>query len=103
MSYHDVDPSQMILRDHLARDRTELANERTLLSYMRTAMALLAAGGTLLKLFPDELPMRRLGMVLLVLGAGVTGIGIWRFVSVARRLHALKKRGAPVVASGSGE
>ena len=30
--------SDTLVRDRLARQRTELANERTLLSYIRTAM-----------------------------------------------------------------
>ena len=47
MPYSKINPSDMILRDHLAYDRTVLANERTFLSYMRTSIALFAAGGTL--------------------------------------------------------
>ena len=31
-----------------------LANERTLLSYWRTGLGLIAGGGTLLKLFPED-------------------------------------------------
>lgn len=40
----------MILRDHLAVDRTVLANERTYLSYMRTVVSLIVAAITLFKL-----------------------------------------------------
>ncbi|MEN8254901.1 MAG: DUF202 domain-containing protein [Verrucomicrobiota bacterium] len=76
----------MILRDHLAYDRTVLANERTLLSYLRTAIALLAAGGTLVKIFPEEKTMVQLGTVLLVVGGVAAIIGIWRFVAVKRRI-----------------
>ena len=35
---------QLILRDHLAADRTILANERTFLAYIRTALTLFVAG-----------------------------------------------------------
>lgn len=35
---------QLILRDHLAADRTVLANERTFLAYIRTALTLFVAG-----------------------------------------------------------
>jgi putative membrane protein len=42
--YSDVRPSEMILRDHLAVDRTVLANERTLLAYARTALTLFLVG-----------------------------------------------------------
>ncbi|MGL4911655.1 MAG: DUF202 domain-containing protein [Romboutsia sp.] len=39
----------MILRDHLAVDRTLLANERTYLSYLRTVVSFIVAGLTLWK------------------------------------------------------
>ena len=86
MPYSKIDPDKMILRDHLAYDRTVLANERTLLAYFRTAIALLAAGGTLIKLFPDELGMTRLGFVLLAVGAVSAVVGGLRFIAVRRRL-----------------
>lgn len=35
---------KLILRDHLALERTKLANERTLFSYIRTSLYLLTAG-----------------------------------------------------------
>lgn len=76
----------MILRDHLAYDRTVLANERTLLSYFRTAIALLAAGGTLIKLFAIEPGMVRLGYLLLAVGAISIVVGALRFIAVRKRL-----------------
>ncbi len=86
MPYSNVNPDEMILRDHLAYDRTVLANERTLLAYLRTSIALLAAGGTLVKIFPDEGGMVTLGIVLLALGALVAFIGMIRFVQVKKRI-----------------
>ncbi len=77
----------MILRDHLARDRTVLANERTLLAYIRTAIALLAAGGTLLTVFPTSLTLRALGGLLIVLGIVVPIFGGWRFTVVAGHMR----------------
>lgn len=41
--------SDMILRDHLALDRTLLANERTYLSYLRTVVSFVVAGISLWK------------------------------------------------------
>jgi len=41
--YQDI-KGQLILRDHLAADRTILANERTFLAYIRTALTLFVAG-----------------------------------------------------------
>lgn len=86
MPYSKINPDDMILRDHLAFDRTILANERTLLAYLRTAIALLAAGGTFVKLFPEEQAMVTLGFVLLIIGGGTAVIGAWRFIAVAKRL-----------------
>ncbi len=88
--YSERNPSEMTLRDHLARDRTVLANERTLLAYIRTAIALFAASGTLLHFFPESQPLKALGIVLLVLGVAVVGIGLWRFAAVARRMRRLR-------------
>lgn len=39
----------MILRDHLALDRTKLANQRTLLSFIRTSLYLVISGIALMK------------------------------------------------------
>ncbi len=48
---HPEEPDEpLILRDHLAIDRTTLANERTLLAYVRTALALFLTGFTALHL-----------------------------------------------------
>jgi len=93
MDYREIDPGRMILRDHLARDRTVLANERTLLAYVRTAIALLAAGGTLVKFFWSSVPIRILAVLLLVLGAAVVAFGGWRFRAISRRLRRLMESG----------
>jgi putative membrane protein len=77
----------MILRDHLARDRTVLANERTLLSYIRTAIALLASGGTLLTVFPASLTLRAIGGLLIFAGIAITIFGGWRFTVVAGHMR----------------
>jgi putative membrane protein len=74
------------VRDRLAMDRTVLANERTLLAYVRTAFAFLAGGVTLLKVFPGDAVMVRLGVFLLAVGVFSSAFGAWRFVSVMRRL-----------------
>ena len=86
MPYSKINPSDMILRDHLAYDRTLLANERTLLAYMRTSIALLATGGTLVKIFPDEQPMVNLGIILLALGIIVLAAGLWRYIAISKKL-----------------
>ncbi|MDF7798579.1 DUF202 domain-containing protein [Pontiellaceae bacterium B1224] len=86
MPYSKVNPDDMILRDHLAYDRTVLANERTLLSYLRTSIALFAAGGTLLKLLSEEPLMVKLGIALLFLGLVAVVVGFVRFIQVKKRI-----------------
>ncbi|HEX8694995.1 MAG TPA: DUF202 domain-containing protein [Longimicrobium sp.] len=78
--------SETELRDQLALDRTFLANERTLLAYVRTALALAGAGAGLLG-FVETPAARSGGWVLLVAGALVMVLGIWRFLTVRRHLH----------------
>lgn len=90
--YDQQSSETMILRDHLARDRTMLANERTLLAYLRTSFGLLAGGGTLIKLFPDDPWLPKLGMVLLALGGFVAAFGTWRFFQVHSKLKRIGKR-----------
>jgi len=92
MPYSKINPDDMILRDHLAYDRTVLANERTLLSYLRTAIALLAAGTTLVKIFPEEQSMVKLGVILLAIGGIASAIGIFRFVTVTKKLAITYKK-----------
>lgn len=92
MPYSKINPDDMILRDHLAYDRTVLANERTLLAYLRTAIALFAAGATLVKIFPEEPAMVKLGAILLALGGAATVIGGWRFVAVTKKLAITYKK-----------
>ncbi len=89
MPYSKINPDEMILRDHLAYDRTILANETTLLAYLRTAMALLAAGATLFRLYSDDAFFQVLGMVMLVLGVLIAAVGIHRFFAMSKRLTIL--------------
>lgn len=75
----------LILRDHLAAERTYLANERTFLAYVRTALALIAGGVTLLHFFAT-LSARLAGFTLLALGSLAFLLGLLRFVRVQRRI-----------------
>ncbi len=86
MPYAKINPDDMILRDHLAYDRTVLANERTLLAYFRTGIALLASGGMLLKLFHDTRSIYTLGIFLLALGFISLVIGVFRFIAIKKHL-----------------
>ena len=84
------DCEELILRDHLAMDRTVLANERTLLAYIRTTLALLAAGASFLQFF--TLPWLEVaGYLLIVSGLVLVSIGFRRFLSFRRNLNEAKK------------
>jgi uncharacterized membrane protein YidH (DUF202 family) len=63
-----------------------------LLAYLRTAIALLAAGGTLVKLFSDEQAMVKLGIILLTLGGVVILVGIGRFAGMQKALSQTYKK-----------
>jgi putative membrane protein len=76
---------EIILRDHLAMERTKLANERTLLSYIRTSLYLLLGGVGMLGL-NDFQDIRWLGYVSLALSAILIVVGIYRYVMLNRHL-----------------
>ena len=81
----------MILRDHLAIDRTILANERTILAYLRTALMLFVTGVTLIKLFTDDRLLSIIGFFLLPASLIVTLLGIWRFFKTQGKLKIVYK------------
>jgi len=77
---YKVEPEKMIVRDHLAADRTAQANERTFLAYVRTALAFGAGGIGLIKLFGESIPIIVTGWILITLGLVVLVFGIIRFI-----------------------
>lgn len=83
-SIYREQPSQLILRDHLAIDRTRLANERTLLAWWRTGLTLVIAGVTLIKLFPETPWMVDGGYVMVPLGFCTLGFGMLRYLTMRR-------------------
>jgi putative membrane protein len=85
--YRKIDPRELILRDFLAIDRTELANERTLLAYLRTAIMLFATGVTLLKLFPHLLILQITGYVFLPTSIFLALWGYARFKSTRTKIE----------------
>ena len=74
----------MILRDHLALDRTVLANERTLLAYIRTALAFLVTGTVALKFFDSSIA-RAAGGICITAGLMTFVIGFVRYLQVRAR------------------
>ncbi len=80
--------SGMILRDYLARDRTELANERTFLAYVRTALGFVATGAGLLKLF-DSAAAACSGYALLAVSPLILIAGVVKYSRMRKRLAPL--------------
>jgi putative membrane protein len=87
--YTDTEKEKLILRDHLAIDRTVLANERTILAYVRTALAFLIVGGTLLKLF-NSLSMTISGWAFIAGGVLILGVGIYKFLEMRSKINRLE-------------
>jgi len=87
--YESFSHDEMILRDHLATDRTLLANERTLLAYVRTALAFIITGVGALKFFTSHFALVA-GGVFLLLGLTTLIIGFWRFHTINKRYHSLR-------------
>lgn len=85
---YKVNPDELIIRDHLAVDRTALANERTFLAYIRTAIAAGATGFGLIKLF-TSLSTTIIGWIIIFLGIIVLIIGIIRFFQFRRKINVL--------------
>lgn len=75
----------LILRDHLALERTKLANERTLFSYIRTSLYLLTAGIGILELESIE-HLRIIAYISLFFSGLLLLIGILRFCQLNRNL-----------------
>lgn len=91
ISYAGEDKQEMILRDHLAVDRTIMANETSFLAYIRTALTLAVAGVTLLKIFHDPY-IEVVGWVFLGLAALLFVNGAIRYGEMDTILHNLSRR-----------
>ncbi|MBN2246982.1 MAG: DUF202 domain-containing protein [Candidatus Aminicenantes bacterium] len=85
---YSIDKKNLIIRDHLAADRTALSNERTFLSYIRTSIALFAGGFGLIK-FITNLAYNLLGWILVGLGIIVLIIGIMRFIKFNKSIKSI--------------
>lgn len=83
------------LRDDMALERTRLANERTALAYVRTALALFAAAAALLHFYPDSTALHLAAAALLIGGVVVSGFGLYRYLTVSRRLRTAGSAQAP--------
>jgi len=76
----------LILRDHLAMERTKLANERTLLSYIRSSLYLVLGGIAFLGM-KDFQEIRSMGYFSLCLSAILLVIGVFRFLQLKKHIQ----------------
>ena len=92
--YKDLE-DQLILRDHLAADRTILANERTFLAYIRTALTLFVAGLTFvhLKILSSEIPhfVELIGFIFILLGIVTFFVGLVKYIRMRALIHKIKQ------------
>ena len=89
MKHYTNNKDNMILRDFLAVDRTDLANERTLLAYMRTFIGLLVSGVGLIK-FIDDNTLIIIGYILSSVSPIILLLGIYRFLRVRKKIKNVK-------------
>ena len=83
-TFHD----EMILRDHLALDRTVLANERTLLAYLRTFIGTFSAGIAMVKLLDTALT-NVIGYAFAIISPFFIILGAIRYIQVSRKLKTI--------------
>ncbi len=81
---------KLILRDHLALQRTKLANERTLLTYIRSVLYLIIAGIAFLNVKQfEQIPY--LGMLCFVFSGVLFFIGIIRYIQLRMQIDTMYK------------
>lgn len=79
---------ESLIREHLALERTRLANERTLLSYTQASLYFLLGGLALLQLKEYE-DLKYIGYLALIFSGLFLTIGIWRFLSLKKKMKKL--------------
>lgn len=76
----------MILRDHLAIDRTRLANDRTLLAYLRTGLYLVMTAVAVWNLEVLR-ELHWVGGIAIAAGAIVMGAGVLNHWKMRRKIR----------------
>ena len=82
--------NEMILRDHLAKDRTILANQRTLLSFLRTGLYLVVSAIAVFNVQVLE-GISQLGYVLIGFSVLTVAFGIFNYYRFKKRINDLYK------------
>lgn len=75
----------MILRDHLAVDRTHLANQRTLLSMLRTGLYFIVMGLTIMTI-PELKGLHPYSVLFFITGGGFITAGYLNFKRMKKRI-----------------
>jgi putative membrane protein len=88
--YSEFSKEDLILRDHLAADRTVLANERTFLAYIRTALTLFISGASFIRFF-DSFLLEVVGWIFVPVGLLTFLVGAVRYRRMKNMLFRLKK------------
>ncbi|MCE2400894.1 DUF202 domain-containing protein [Candidatus Poribacteria bacterium] len=85
---------QLILRDHLAADRTILANERTFLAYIRTALTLFVAGLSFVhfKIVSSPLADGAIGGLFMFIGTITFFLGLYRYNKMKTLIREIKQK-----------
>lgn len=83
---------KLILRDHLALQRTKLANERTLLTYIRSALYLIIAGIAFLNVREFE-HIPYLGYLCLIFSGLLFIVGIIRYLQLKKQINLMYQKG----------
>jgi len=77
----------LVLREHLAIERTRLANETTMLAYIRTGLYFIVAGSTLGQVVHTVF-WQMAGVPVLIIGLIIIGFGTVRFMRVRKSIEA---------------
>ncbi|EKD86976.1 MAG: hypothetical protein ACD_37C00089G0014 [uncultured bacterium] len=88
--YKSFTKEQLILRDHLAIDRTVLSNESTLLAYIRTGLAVIAAGATLVHFF-IEIYVQITGGIIIIAGILILILGYKRYRNMDKSIKEIER------------
>ena len=83
--YSEYCEEELILRDHLAAERTVLANERTALAHLRTMLTFLIGGATFIQFF-DSVIIEVLGWIFLPVSLVLGVFGLVKYLKVKREL-----------------
>lgn len=81
----------LILRDHLAVERTRLANETALLAYLRTSLFLISIGLTFIKIAEFK-GIAIIGWICIPFSILLVSFGIFRFVRLNSQMRKIYKK-----------